>query len=295
MSKYIITGSIGHISKPIVEALVKAKHEVTVITSKKENVAAIESLGAKAAVGSVADATFIKNAFQGADVAYTMIPPIWNTQNWRASQNEVAKNYIDAIKASSIKYVVNLSSIGAHLGNGCGPVDGAADLEKMLNELDTIKVAHLRPSFFYYNLFNQIGMLKGMNILGANYGGGSEKIVLVHTSDIAEVAIEKLLSLNFDKNTITYISSDERTGAEIAKVLSIAVGKNASWVEFTDEQAKAGMLQAGLGETHASSFVEMGHALRTGLMQVDYWKSTPVKGKIKLEDFAKEFAAAYNA
>ena len=131
MAKYIITGSIGHISKPIIEALVKAGHQVLVITSKPQNQPQIEALGATAAVGSVQDATFVNATFSDADVVYTMIPPIWNTTDWRASQNEIARIYTQAIRQSSIKHVVNLSSIGAHLGNGAGPIDGLADFEQL--------------------------------------------------------------------------------------------------------------------------------------------------------------------
>jgi hypothetical protein len=39
----------------------------------------------------------------------------------------------------------------------------------------------------------------------------------------------------------------------------------------------------------------MGRALREGTMQKDYWKNRPLLGKVNLNNFAKEFAAAFNA
>ena len=42
MNKYVITGSIGHISKPLVEGLIKAGKDVTVITSNNDRVKEIE-------------------------------------------------------------------------------------------------------------------------------------------------------------------------------------------------------------------------------------------------------------
>lgn len=294
MKKYIITGSIGHISKPIVEQLVRAGKEVAVITSTNDRVKEIENLGAKAIVGSVQDSTFLKNAFKGAEVIYTMIPPIWQTTNWRASQNEVAKNYADAIQTNGVKYVVNLSSIGAHAGEGVGPVDALHDFEKMLNAIPGLNVKHLRPSYFYYNFLNQIGLIKQTGFMGANYGEG-EKLFLVHPRDIAAAASEELLSLNFSGNSIRYIFGDERSGKEIAEVLGKAIGKDLNWVLFSDEQQKAGMLQAGLPETHASQFTQMGKAIREGLMQADARKNMPTLSPTKLEDFAKEFAVAFNS
>ena len=75
-------------------------------------------MGAKAAIGSVQDIEFLKKTFAGADAVYTMSPPNYNTNDMKASIAEVEKNYVEAFKANNIKYVVNLSSVGAHLTDG---------------------------------------------------------------------------------------------------------------------------------------------------------------------------------
>jgi uncharacterized protein YbjT (DUF2867 family) len=294
--KYVITGGAGHISTPLAEKLLSEGHQVTVIGRSAEKLQALVSKGATAAIGSVEDAEFVTASFARADAVYAMIPPNMATENFRHYQNTVARNYTDAIRANNIKHVVVLSSIGAHLGNGTGPVDGLADFEDLLKKHSTANIKLLRPSYFMYNLFAQISMIKGMNIMGGNFGGGAEKIVLVHTSDIAAAAAEELLALNFTGNSVRYIAGDERTGAEIAAVLSDAIGKpGIPWVEFTDEQTLAGMKQAGLKETMAEGYTMLGKAIREGKLQEDYLKNKPVLSPIKLEAFAKEFAAAFNA
>jgi uncharacterized protein YbjT (DUF2867 family) len=292
MKNYVITGSIGHISKPLVTGLVKSGKNVTVLTSNPEKVREIEQLGAKAIVGSVQDKSLVTKAFAGADVVYTMIPPIWQTTNWRASQQEVADNYTEAIKSNNIKYVVNLSSLGAHLPEGTGPVAALYYFENSLNSIPGLNVKHLRPSFFYYNLLNQIGLVKHAGIMGANYGEGDQKIALVHTRDIAEVALDELLKLNFTGNSVRHIVSDERTGSDIAKVLGKAIGKEIPWVTFTDADQLKGLLDGGVPATHAGSYVEMGAAFRSGKMQDQLLKEKTV-GATKLEDFAKEFGVAF--
>jgi uncharacterized protein YbjT (DUF2867 family) len=294
MKNFVITGSIGNISKPIIEGLVKAGKQVSVITSTNERVKEIEKLGATALVGQAQDIAFLKNAFKGADVVYTMIPPIWQTNNWRASQNEIAKNYAEAILHNNIKYVVNLSSIGAHLGNGAGPIDGLADFEKLLNNIRGLNVKHLRPSFFFYNFISQIGLIKQAGIMGGNYGNG-EKVFLVHPKDIAAAALDELLTLSFSGNSVRYVLGDERYGKDIADALGKVIGKEIKWVEFTDDEQKQGLLQAGLSETHAQAYTQMGKSLREGHMQGDVRKNKPSLSSTKLEDFAKEFAQAYNS
>ena len=294
---YVITGSTGHISKPITIALVKAGHTVTVISSNQERVKEIASLGAKAAVGSIEDVAFLTKTFSGADAVYTMVPPTYTPQDWKAYIGQIGKNYAEAIKNNSIKYVVNLSSIGAHMADGCGPVSGLHRAEVALNTLEAVNIKHLRPAYFYYNLLNNIGLIKNMGIIGSNFGIPDKKFTLVSPGDIAEVAVQALLSLDFTGHSVQYIASDEVSTDDIATTIGKAINKpDLKWVTFTDEQALQGTLQAGLPEELAKNYTEMGHAVNTGEMGEDYWKHHPATlGKVKLADFAKTFAAAYNS
>ena len=296
--KYVITGSLGHISKPLTNALVNAGHEVTVITSTPGRIPDIEALGAKALVGSVTDTTFLQKAFAGADAVYTMVPPNFATSDIKAHIGETGQKYADAIKATpSIKYVVNLSSVGAHLPDGVGPVSGLYRAEQALNKLQGVHIRHLRPSYFYLNLLGQIPVIKHMGIMGSNFSVADKKFLLVLPDDIAAVAAEELLRLDFTGRSVRYIASDEVSTQDIASVIGKAIGKpDLQWVAFTDDQAFQGMLQGGLPEEISRNYVEMGRSIQSGAMNEDYWKHHPVQlGKTKLEDFSKFFAAAYSA
>lgn len=295
--KYVLTGSVGHITKPVAENLSKAGHDVSIITSNPANEAAIKALGATPLTGSVSDVAFLSTSFKGADVVYLMIPPTWAPTDWLAHMQGISNNYIAAINNSGVKKIVVLSSVGAHMGRGAGPVDGLAYLESKINELPGVDAVYLRPSYFYYNLFSMIPMIKNAGIMGSNQPS-THKLVLTHTKDIADAATAQLLNPSFSGKKVLYIGSDARTLNEITSVLGKAIGKeNIPWVEFTDEQQLNGMLQAGLNPSIAKGYTEMGAALRSGEMESDYWKNkaNAVEGKIKLEAFAKEFAAAYNS
>jgi uncharacterized protein YbjT (DUF2867 family) len=292
--KYVVTGSLGNVSKPLAEKLVAAGHDVTVVSSKAEKAAQIEALGAKTAIGSVEDIGFLTKTFTGADAVYTMVPPNFGSGNWKQYIAGIGENYADAIKASGVKNVVNLSSIGAHMPEGCGPVSGLYFVEKALNDLDGVNVKHLRPGFFYTNLMSNIGMIKHMGIMGGNYGEDA-KMVLVHPSDIADVAAEELQNLSFSGKSIRYITSDEKTTNEVAAILGKAIGKpEISWINFNDKDTLGGMLQMGVPEEIARNYAEMGSAMRSGEMAKDYNLNRPsVFGKTKLEAFAPVFAAVF--
>ncbi|RYE17129.1 MAG: NAD-dependent dehydratase, partial [Sphingobacteriales bacterium] len=127
--KITLTGSTGNITKPLAEILIGAGHQVTIISSDAAKTKAIEKLGATAAIGSVTDAGFLTFAFTGADAVYIMIPPNYGAPDLRKFMNETGENFAAAIKGSGVKKAVVLSSVGAHLNEGTGPITGLHDLE----------------------------------------------------------------------------------------------------------------------------------------------------------------------
>jgi uncharacterized protein YbjT (DUF2867 family) len=292
--KFIVTGSLGHISRPLAEKLIAENHDVTIITSKAERASEIEALGAKAAVGTVEDVEFLTNTFKGADAVYTMVPPFFGAADWKKHIAGIGENYSAAIKASGVKHVVNLSSIGAHMPEGCGPVSGLYFAEQALNSIEGLNVKHLRPGFFYENFFGNLGMIKHMGIIGGNYGERA-KLVMAYTADIAEAAAEELLGLSFKGKSTRYIISDEKSTDEVASILGKAIDKpDLKWVNFADADTLAALQQNGLPSEIAKNYVEMGSAMRSGEMAADYHANRPQEfGRTKLDAFAPVFAAVY--
>jgi len=290
--KYLITGSLGHISKPLAEKLIQSGHEITVISNHPGRKEEIERMEAHAAIGSVEDLDFLKAEFKKADIVYTMVPPTHQVKHWQGYIHTIGKNYSEAIKNAGIKKVVNLSSIGAHMEHGCGPVSGLFQVEKELNSLAGVDIVHLRPAYFFTNFMNNIGMVKHMGIIGANFG--EAPLLMVHPKDIAAKAAEFLLNPSFEGKTIHYIIGDERKLQDIAHVLGNAVDKpNLPWVNFSNEDSLNGMIQSGMTEEFAKNYVEMGTAIASGEMSAHFNSHRNSFAPTKLEEFAPEFALAY--
>lgn len=293
--KITLTGSLGNITKPLAEILVAKGYEVKIISSNPDRAEAIKALGAIPLIGSVADTTFLTAAFTGADAVYTMVPPDFSAPQFKAYIGEIGKNYAAAIQQSGVKKVVNLSSVGADLPDGTGPIAGLHQVENTFGQLEGVDIKHLRAGYFYINFLANIDMVKHVNILGSNFGADA-KLVLVHPRHIAKVAAETLES-EFNGKSVLYVANDDQsTPADVAKALGTAVGKpELPWIEFSDEDAFNGMTSAGLPEEIAKNYVEMGDAIRSNRIFVDYYKNRPVLGSTSLQDFAAEFAAAYNS
>lgn len=295
--KITITGSLGNISKPLTQELVQKRHEVTVISSSTAKQAEIEALGAKAAIGSVEDVAFLTNAFTGADAVYCMIPRanyFDPNLDLDAFTRKIGNSYAEAIQKSGVKRVVFLSSIGAHLEQNSGIIQRYNEIETVLKKLQDVSITFMRPTSFFYNLLAYIPLIKSQGIIAANYGADSV-IPWVSPNDIA-AAIAEEITTPLDGKKIRYVSSEEVTGHETARILGEAIGKpDLKWVLISDEETLNSLVNVGMQSKIAAGLVEMYAGLYSGLLGEDYNNNKPaILGKTKLADYAQEFAAIYN-
>ena len=289
----VLTGSLGHISRPLAQELLQKGHAVTIISSDPQKQTDIEALGAKAAIGSVEDDIFLTKTFTGADAAYCMTPPNFREADQVVYYERVAEAYAQAIRQSGIKRVVYLSSYGAHLSSGTGFITGSYKAENLLNAIPGISLTHIRPTFFYYNLLGFITMIKTAGFIGAVYGG-EDKLAMVSPLDIASAIADEITKQRSDVN-VRYVTSDDKTCSEVAQVLGDAIGvPGLTWKILPREKALQSLLSNGLPENAANNLVELGMAIHTGALREDFDKRKPPFGKISLRDFAIEFAEAYN-
>jgi len=292
--KFAITGSLGNVSRLLIEKLKANGHLVTVITSNPQKVEEIEKLNARAAVGSVEDLDFLIGVFKGADAVYTMIPPNFSIPDYKAFTIKVRENYAKAIEKTGVKFVVNLSSSGSALA-GIKPLTEYQNLEESLDKLQDVNVMHLRPGGFYSNFYGSIGLIKHQGIMGNNFDEATT-MVLTHPHDISNAAFEALNTLSFKGINIKYIVSDEKNGKELAQIIGNAVGKNnLQWIQFSDEQLLEALTQNGFSKQAAQNYiVDMGIAIRDGVLANHYKHNKhEVVGNISFKEFAKEFAFAY--
>lgn len=306
--KIVVTGSLGNISKPLTVALVQDGHAVTVISSKPEKQKNIEDLGATAAIGSMEDIKFLASTFTGADAVYCMIPLSFTDPNYGGYMRRIANNYLQALKQTRVKRVVVLSGWAADLVND-------ENVEGVFDELTDTSITVMRPAYFYSNFYFSIDMIKGKGLIGTfltlrHFGlmallrgkrgllmgnfGGDDRIVFVSPKDIADAVVEELLTIP-EKTTIRYVGSEEMTCNEAAKIIGTAIGKPwLKWVLITDKQMLQGLKMAKMPQQLAEGMVEMQAAMHSGATLKNFHKSKPQMGKVKLKEFAAEFAAVYH-
>ena len=189
---------------------------------------------------------------------------------------------------------MHLSSIGGHTDKGNGILIFHHNVETILKQLpDDVAIKFMRPVGFYTNMLSFIRTIKSKGAIISNYGG-DQKEPWVSPADIATVVAEEIHS-PFSGRTVRYIASDEVSPNEIAAALGEAIGKpDLKWTVIPDEQLLNNWLNIGFNAQIAHGFVEMQASQGTGKLYEEYYQHQPVLGKVKLKDFAKQFAAAYN-
>jgi NAD(P)H dehydrogenase (quinone) len=307
--KIIVTGSTGNVSKPLTKLLIDQGHTVTVISSDPKKQSTIESMHATAAIGSIEDPTFLAKTFENADAAYCMIPMPFTGADPQTYLAKMAANYTQAIKQAAVPRVVAMSGWAADLLPG----ENAEDV--FTSELKNTSITILRPASFYTNFYQSITLIRGKGLLGKfltlRYAGlnalltgktgllmgnlgGNDRTVFVSPIDIADAIAEELV-IRPDHTTFRYVGSEEMTCNEAATIIGTAIGKPwLKWIRISDKQMLQGLKMAKLPQKLAELLVAMQVVMHNGKPLENFHRNDPKLGKIKLAEFAKEFAAVYN-
>jgi uncharacterized protein YbjT (DUF2867 family) len=247
------------------------------------------------------DVDFLIDVFTGADAVYCMFAPGGNfadpdnsVNNVIALANKIANNYLQATQQSGVKRVVYLSSVGTHTDKDNGLLVIHHNVENILKQLPRdVAITFLRPVGFYKKLFGYINDIKTQGVIASNYGA-DDMVILVSSIDIAAAIVEELTS-STDGQKVRYVASEELTCNEVAGILGKAIEKpELRWIIITDEQLLNGLKAFGMNESFAESFVAMNASTHNGKIYEDYYRNRPTLGKVKLKDFAADFAAMYH-
>lgn len=283
----VVTGATGNIGSKVAAKLLAKGKQVKVIARHEEKLLELKKQGAIVEVGDLHDAKFLSQAFKGAEAVFLLIPSNLQAENIAKFQDTLGEAQIEAVKAAGVKNILFISSQGAQDTENSGIVTGLARQELRLNKLpEDVNVLSLRPANFMENLFNQIGVIKNMGVIGSPIKG-DHRMSMIATQDIAEVAAEKLASLNFKgKAHLDLLGTRDYTHNEVAAILGKAIGKpELPYIEFPFEDNKKALIQYGISESVADAFNAMYKGINSGVFNVG--KRTPeTTTPTTLEDFA---------
>jgi uncharacterized protein YbjT (DUF2867 family) len=262
IAMYVLLGSNGQITAKLAALLLAAGHPVRVVGRSADSLAPLARAGAEVAVGEVADSAFLERAFAGARSVYTMIPPCYAEQDVRAAQDRIGAAIARALSKVPVPRVVNLSSMGAELSHGTGPIEALHAQEQRLSAVRSIDLLHLRPGSFMQNLLPAAAAVAAAGVL-PGFEAPDATIPMVSTVDIATVAARELATPRH-RGVLLLHASRHITMREAAAALGAVIGKpGLAYVQSAPAEGKAQLRAHGFSASAADQIEVLARWLST--------------------------------
>ena len=263
----VITAPAGNIGSVVTRELLDAGEKPVLIARDPAKVDDAVARGATVKKGSHADADFMTEATQGAAALFVLTPAHYQLQDIHAYYGSFARAAATAAKANGIPHVVHLSSVGADLESGNGPVAGLHAAEQILNEADLPNLTHLRPGYFMENTLAQIPNILQASSLFTTFPAGT-RIPMIATRDIGVRAAGLLRERDWTgRNVVELQGASVIAYEEVAAILSGVLGRKLEHVTVSDAQMIEALTGMGLSPVLAESYAELADGLVKGRIQ----------------------------
>ena len=231
----------------------------------------------------------MKEALKNVSKLFLLTPDVPNA-------HELASNLVNEAKKVGVKYIVKQSIMGADESAEVGTMRLHRKAEKIIEE-SGIPYTFLRPNEFMQNFINFHSPSIKSN--GAFYIPLADaKVSVVDVRDIAAVAVKVLTNdgNNSHKNKTYLITGPEaQSYHQMAELLSNATGEKISYVNVSEEEARAAMKGMGMDEWLISTISELFNYFKKGHASQVSSAVEEVTGNraISFSQFANNYADAF--
>jgi uncharacterized protein YbjT (DUF2867 family) len=222
---FVVAGVTGHTGAVVAEALLARSMPVRVLVRDARKGEPWRQRGAAVAVAALEDTAALKQAFAGATAAYLLLPPRLKSATPLEDNRRVAHSLADAVAAAKLGHVVLLSSIGAQLQDGTGPIQSLHDAEWQLAATGCA-LTIVRAAYFMENW---------SPVLGATADGllptflpPSLRIPMVASRDIGLCAADALVEGGKGRRVVELSGPREYSADDVAGALAEILGRPVS-------------------------------------------------------------------
>ncbi len=288
--KIAVTTPTGNIGSKLANILLDRKCDVTLIARHAEKVKDLASRGARVVAGEHSDPAIVEQAVRGADALFWLTPSEMTSHDPLGTARRMAEAGAMVIGKHPDLHVVQLSSAGAFLASGTGPIVGLHETEEKFRAAGK-NIVSLRPNEFMENVFFSLPTIAGQGSIYTSIPG-SAKAPFIATADIADVAAEFLLKPIDGHHVIDIVGPQEISLDEWARIAGQAIGKQIRVVTVAGDKLKAAMIQSGMSPEMAALLVEMEESYPK--IQGQFKGEQKRTGKVTFSQFAREvFAPEY--
>ncbi|HEX4419447.1 MAG TPA: NmrA family NAD(P)-binding protein [Kofleriaceae bacterium] len=277
---YVIAGVSGNTGSVVAAQLLAAKQQIRVIVRDAAKGEAWRAKGAEVAIADLEDQAALTRALTGATGAYLLLPPPnWNQTGIAAERKRKTDVLIGAVKAAKPGHVVLLSSVGAELAAGTGPIQYLHAVEDGLRTTG-VPATFLRAGAFMENW----GSMAADAIAGgALYYGVTAGLAFpqVATEDIGKLAAKLLLEGGKGGVQVVELAGPvDASVQDVAAALAKVSGKPVNGVSVPPAAMIQALVGHGASQELADAFGEMADGISRGAIK---FHGTPVRGTVTLE------------
>ena len=287
----LVTGATGNIGSEVVRQLSSTTPAVNIKAAvhSTQNKKKVKEEGDRVEVVLIDynKPETLRQALNQVDKLFLLTPDVPNAP-------DLASNAVIEAKKAGIRHIVKQSVMGADLEANVGTMRLHRQVEKII-EQSGIPFTFLRPNEFMQNFINfHSPSIKGNNAFYIPLEDA--KVSLVDVRDIAAVAVKSLIDEDKHKNKTYLITGPEALSYhQVAEILSNATGKKISYVNISEEEAKATMKEIGMSDWLINTVSELSDYFRKGKASEISSTVEEVTGRkpISFYQFANDYAEAF--
>lgn len=284
--RIVINTPAGNIGRVVTTELLDAGERVVIISRHPHKVADFVARGARLVEGSIDDPAVLDRALEGADALFWLTPFVPRA-DYLAWAPAIAAMAGDALRRHRVPRVVLISSVGAQQPAGLGPVSVLPAVESAFRDAAPHVIA-LRAGHFMENFLANVHTIATTGTIYSPLPA-SRPLPIVATRDIGQRAALLLRDTQWRGfRTVGVHGPEDLDPDRAAALIGEGIGRAVRYVEVSVEDARRGMLDAGLPPSMVDLLCEMYSGLRAGLMERAEPRSADTTTPTSLRDFARE-------
>lgn len=281
MSLFAVLGATGQTGGATARHVMANGHKLRVVLRDLSRGEDWSGQGAEVVEASVDDGPSLIGALEGAEAAFLMNPPAYADPDPFAVAARRAENFAQAIEASSVRRVVLLSSISAHLPAGNGMIHTNHLFERRLERVGK-PVTFLRPGYFLENWVAVRGAVLGDTVLPSMLSPLDRSIPMVATEDIGALAA-RLLAETWQGRRIVELAGQTNLSPEgVAGILGRQRGKAVKAVAVPRAEWAPIFAGGGMSPAAVGAMLEMFDGFNSGTIR--FQGAEPRRGAYRHED-----------
>lgn len=280
----LVTGSTGSSGSLVASLLTESGISFRCMSRREEALEALKEQGYEAVLGDFDRPETLTAALTGCSSAYLVCTPDGELEGRE-------KRFIDAAKDAGVEHIVKLSAFWAEDGSPSPNLAAHARVERLLID-SGMAYTILKPHGFFQTVFwMNVPTIEAQGVMTAPAGSGGAPYLDLR--DVAQAVVHSLTDEKHRNQVYDLTGPEAASMAEIASVLSSALGKPIQYVDIPEEQMLGAMGAMGVAESSIAHIATIFRWIREGKVE---FTTDDLRDKFNIEpkswrDFGADLAA----